>query len=101
MLNMKNDDKINLYLSAIKQNIPEEIILAHEHASLRSDIEKSTDCACFYCFSHFKANDITEWVNKNSETALCSVCSVDAVLGDASGFKLDDTFLKEMHRYWF
>lgn len=88
-------------LNSLKATMPQAVRLAHEHASLKEDIEQSQDCACFYCFSHFQAKNVKTWVGINDEIALCPNCSIDAVLGDKSGYELGDSFLKQMHKYWF
>lgn len=34
-------------------------------------------------------------------TAVCPYCSVDSVIGLASGLELTPEFLRRMHAYWF
>lgn len=79
----------------------------------REELETSTVCACFYCLSQFKAEEIEEWVDwpkdlpeedwteKNGSTAICPRCGVDSVLGDKSGYPLTEEFLGAMHKLWF
>jgi hypothetical protein len=74
---------------------------AHVHSSAhRAELAASTACGCFFCFRIFPFADIVRWTDTN-QTALCPRCGIDAVLGDASGFPIDDTFLRSMHRHWF
>ena len=74
---------------------------AHHHASAhRNELSNSGRCGCFFCFRTFPFGDIRRWTDNNM-TALCPSCGIDAVLGDASGFPVDDAFLRMMHRYWF
>jgi hypothetical protein len=74
---------------------------AHIHASgHRDELSTSAQCGCFFCFRKFAFADITRWTDKN-QTALCPKCGIDAVLGDASGFPIDDRFLRRMHSHWF
>jgi len=74
---------------------------AHKHASKhRTEIEASETCGCFFCFRKFAPTAIKEWCD-GKQTALCPGCGVDAVLGSASTFRLDDTFLRTMHRHYF
>jgi hypothetical protein len=74
---------------------------AHVHASAhRTELAASKACGCFYCFGIFRFAEIVKWTDEN-QTALCPRCGIDAVLGDASGFPIDATFLRNMHRYWF
>lgn len=88
------------HLSTINASMPKEISEAHKHSSNRDEILRSKECACFYCYYHFAPSEV-EWVSINNELATCPRCSVDSVLGDASGFRLDDPFLELMHQYWF
>jgi hypothetical protein len=78
---------------------------AHKHCSFhRSDIMDSVMCACFYCYEYFIPKEIFQWIHEKNgigQTALCPFCSIDAVLGDKSGYSLDIVFLKRMHDYWF
>jgi hypothetical protein len=47
--------------------------------------------------------EIKEWITEASgaESALCPLCGIDSVLGDASGYELTETFLSAMQRHWF
>ena len=78
---------------------------AHDHCSNnRSEVLASSGCGCFYCLGRFKPSDIAEWVNERDDgqqTAICPLCGIDSVLGDASGIELSDEFLKEMNAFWF
>jgi hypothetical protein len=74
---------------------------AHKHASHnRLEVEASGRCACFFCFRTFPQTEIKSWIDSN-QTALCPRCGVDAVLGTASQHRLDDGFLRGMHRHFF
>lgn len=35
------------------------------------------------------------------ETALCPKCGIDSVIGDGSGFAVDQSMLVEMNALWF
>jgi hypothetical protein len=75
--------------------------LAHVHASAhREELASSNQCACYFCFRTFGFADIVRWTDGN-QTALCPKCGIDAVLGDASGFAIDERFLRRMHDHWF
>ncbi|WP_282605187.1 cytoplasmic protein [Pelagibius sp. Alg239-R121] len=71
----------------------------------RQEIEDSKQCGCFYCKRIFQPEEIEEWTDKSGlvseQTALCPHCSIDSVIGDASGFDITETFLKEMNKAWF
>ena len=80
--------------------------VAHKHSSLhRQEILRSEQCGCFYCGNIFKPSEIDVWTDKNNEgvgqTALCPYCSVDLVIGQASGYPISDDFLSRMHKRWF
>jgi hypothetical protein len=74
---------------------------AHHHSSgHRDELMRSTLCGCFYCGETFEVSQIQQWID-DGHTALCPHCEVDAVIGSASGFPVTDSFLQEMHNYWF
>jgi len=76
-------------------------VAAHPHSRAhRTELQSSESCGCFFCFRTFGFGDITRWTDAE-QTALCPRCGIDAVLGDASGFRIHDDFLRRMHRHWF
>jgi hypothetical protein len=76
-------------------------IKAHEHCSLhRAELEASAICGCFYCGETFLPTAIGEWIDDN-QTALCPKCTIDSVIGSASGFPIKPEFLTRMHDHWF
>lgn len=97
------------------------ILAAHRHSSHhRQDINRSTQCACFFCCSIFAPSEIVDWVDwpentadgmgddiadeftdENGVTALCPRCGVDAVIGSDAGYPLTNLFLKKMRQHWF
>ena len=78
-----------------------DIVKAHKHSSYnKEELEKSNKCYCFYCLNSFEPGAIKEWIAKE-KTALCPLCGIDSVLGDASGLPITDLFLEKMHEYWF
>lgn len=76
---------------------------AHAHSfENRKAIEASGQAGCFYCESVFPAAEVTAWLHdKGGDTAQCPRCTIDAVIGDASGFALTPAFLREMKARWF
>ena len=79
---------------------------AHEHSiSNKKEILQSKLCACFHCLKEYPSKKIVEWKDKDSpkgETALCTFCGVDSVIGDKSGFPISDKdFIKQMQSYYF
>lgn len=91
---------------AIDKNVkhyPEASILgAHGHSSKhRAEVLASAVCGCFFCTETFATTEITEWVD-NDQTAICPLCYVDSVIGEKSGWPVQDQeFLIAMNRYWF
>ena len=72
---------------------------ALKHASNhRAEIDQSAHCGCFSCFRRFVAADIRAWIDKD-QTALCPRCGIDSVIGSASGFTVDDRFLRNLHLF--
>ena len=80
----------------------EELKKAHEHSiNNKVEILESNICGCFCCLKIFEANKIVSWIEDKQKTAICPYCNVDAVIGDASGFKITNKFLNDMHNKWF
>ena len=69
-------------------------------ANHRVELDGSAQCGCFFCFRKFSPTEIRIWIDKN-QTALCPGCGIDAVLGTASGFVLDDRFLRKLNIFRF
>jgi hypothetical protein len=78
------------------------ILDAHTHTTRhRVELEASTAAGCFYCCEVFSPTEINDWVD-NDDCALCPRCGIDSVIGNASGFPIDEEkFLKEMNEFWF
>lgn len=85
------------------------MLAAHWHCSLHADeISASKLCGCFYCLCTFSPVDIMDWIDDRNvpegragRTALCPKCGIDSVIGSASGFPINEAFLKAMHQRWF
>lgn len=83
-----------------------DVIAAHRFsnnhmAALRQDKK----CGCFNCLTVFDPKEITEWVfDKNpcdkNGTAVCPFCGGDCVIGESSGYSINEKFLKVMNEYW-
>lgn len=76
---------------------------AHKHCfNNKEEISKSDTCGCFYCREIFAPNEIQEWIEDDKEcTAQCPYCMIDAVIGNASGIKLSNSFLVAMYELYF
>ena len=67
-------------------------------------VKKSSLCGCYYCGRIFPSSEVTDndWVpDLHGRTVLCPHCSIDSVIGDASGIPLQKEVLDELHDYWF
>jgi len=84
---------------------PEDVRDAHRHSSNhKAEVAASAFCGCFYCCAIFPPEQIKEWVDdvdRESQTALCPKCGVDAVIGDRAGFEISREFLERMKSHWF
>lgn len=84
-------------------NLP--YVKAHKHSEFQSEILKSEICGCFYCLKTFTPDRIDEWygekTNEYEPLAQCPECSIDSVIGSASGFPIELQFLKQMKDFWF
>lgn len=84
-------------------NIPDDVLKeAHAHSSYHwGELYRSAVCGCFYCCETFSFYEIEEWVDRGV-TALCPECGIDSVIGNASGYPVEEKhFLKAMRGYWF
>ena len=89
------------------------IVAAHDHCTAnRAELMEGDVCACLYCLKTFPPTEIKTWVEQLSDetqevpedewTAMCPYCPVDAVIGSASGYPVNDqVFLQAMHKHWF
>ena len=72
--------------------------------SIRNEesILKSDFCGCFHCISIFPVADIKEMVVEKDgfKTAICPICGIDAVLGDAS-VEITAELLEAMNEHYF
>ena len=74
--------------------------------SIRNEesILKSDFCGCFHCISIFPVADVKSsamMVEKDGcKTAICPICGIDSVLGDAS-VEISAEILEMMNEYYF
>jgi len=84
-----------------KKSEEDDIIKAHEYSSHhKKALLKDKICGCFFCLKIFSPKEITDWID-NDNTALCPHCSIDAVIGESSGFPITEEFLEKMRDRWF
>lgn len=62
------------------------------------EIVSSSQCGCFFCRQRYSARDVMDWINDDRGTsAICPICGIDAVIGDASGIEITKPLLKELN----
>jgi hypothetical protein len=78
------------------------IVDAHDHCTNnRVELEASKVVGCFCCCKTYSPSEINEWIDEGT-TAMCSKCGIDSVIGNASGFPVEDkAFLRKMNGLWF
>ena len=67
-------------------------------------VRNSKMCGCYYCRSIFPSTEVGEedWTpDLHGRTVLCPKCSIDAVIGDASGIPIREDVLEELHQKMF
>ncbi|MDI6535147.1 cytoplasmic protein [Bacillus mycoides] len=64
-------------------------------------LEKDIICGCFHCLKVFSPKEITDWWEKEEDTAECPYCGIDSVIGESSGFPITKKFLVEMNKRYF
>ena len=76
---------------------------AHEHSiNNKVEIKKSEFCGCYHCKKIFKSTEVKDWLkDKNGDTVKCPYCSIDSVMGDASGYLITEELLNKMNKKWF
>jgi hypothetical protein len=68
----------------------------------KEELSRSLECGCVSCMEIFRPMEIEDYIkDRDGLTAICPYCSVDAVIGDASGMKMTKKNLKRLHRIWF
>ena len=85
-----------------------ELNLAHlRSANNRPGLQKDNRCGCFCCLRIFDPAEIKNWIIDpqspidNLGTAVCPYCSCDSVIGESSGFPVDEDFLDAMNARYF
>jgi len=82
-----------------------DFIKAHKHHNYRDEILESELCGCFRCLATFSPDQIYQWHGEDEngieQIAICPECAIDSVIGSASGFPSDPTFLTVMRDFWF
>jgi hypothetical protein len=66
----------------------------------RHIVEYSTNAGCMYCQKIYPISEIKSYTD-NQKTCLCPYCNVDAVIGDKSGYEINEKSLSNANKYWF
>ena len=75
---------------------------AHKHCTYnREELEKSSKIGCFYCLQIFDNPKLITDFCDMGDTGLCPFCSIDSLIGNASGYEITKTFLHGMNEIWF
>jgi hypothetical protein len=82
---------------------PDETFIRCYHASghcayNRAELMASDLVGCYYCLQVYLPTEIKKW--EPDQTAICPHCGVDSVIGSASGFPINEQFLREMHNQY-
>lgn len=70
----------------------------------RDELCNSEICGCFHCLKIFHFDEVEEWLNEREGpnlTAVCPNCGIDSVIGSASGYSVNENFLRKMNKCWF
>jgi hypothetical protein len=81
---------------------PRIALLAKHSSNNEIEILHSKTCSCYFCRQTYSAREVNDWINdERGVTAICPVCGMDAVIGDACGIPLDKPLLKEMNLAYY
>lgn len=79
--------------------------LANKAAFENWESVKNSDlCGCYFCGRIFPSSEVTDndWVpDRHGRTVICPYCSIDSVIGDASGIPIQKDVLNELYDHWF
>lgn len=67
-------------------------------------VKNSDLCGCYFCGRIFPSSEVTDndWVpDRHGRTVICPYCSIDSVIGDASGIPIQKDVLNELYDHWF
>ena len=66
----------------------------------RSDVERSSHSGCFHCGKTFPSSEVAQHTDAG-KTCICPKCGQDCVLGEASGFPINEKSLLDAKKYLF
>ena len=90
-----------------------ELLAAYHYLSKNwVHIQGSKSCGCCNCLEIFPPDEIVGWTGLDMEnfddpnatknqTAMCPRCGTEAVIGDKTGYPINQHFLVRMNEAWF
>jgi hypothetical protein len=82
-----------------------DFVNARKHTEYQKEILSGKTAGCFYCCKVFSPDEINDWhgedCNEYEPLALCPYCGIDSVIGSASGYPIEHSFLMKMREFWF
>jgi hypothetical protein len=63
-------------------------------------IEQSANVGCYCCCKIFDPKEIKQYTD-GDQTCICPHCNADCLVGDKSGFILNEEILNSAKKYWF
>lgn len=75
----------------------------HQHVyGNKKEIDDSTMCICINCGKRYKANLVKDFKLEDdyNVTAICPYCDEFTVLGDSSGYELEDDEVSRIKNIW-
>lgn len=80
----------------------DDIIHARAFSANHSNrLLRDKKCGRFYCLKIFSPSEIRDWIVDDWGTAICPYCSIDAVIGESSGYPVTENVLNAMRKLWF
>jgi len=79
---------------------------AHAHSrNNRDEVSQSEWVGCFFCLRIFSPRHIQKWLyyplQGEAQDCVCPYCEVDSLIGDKSGYPINQAFLRRMEKKWF
>lgn len=66
----------------------------------KSLIDLSNKIGCFHCLKMVDKDQIKDFTD-NGQTAICPLCSVDSLVGDACGVAINNETLLQANNFWY
>lgn len=97
--------KAELEEARTKKKVPkniDDLIDAHSYTRENAySLFLKQECVCIYCKKRFDSSQIIEQTILHGGSSLCPYCEIDSVIGEISGYDLNDKFIEVMYEYFF